>query len=154
MAGQAAGPLEKSGASQNCPQLYQGESGGLEPAMKPMAGQAGAPRGRGPSAEGPPLRGRSALTGGPVPPCAPIPPFGRERELKRPTGTFLPFGIAQPSGGDFNLRNGVEQIASQRGPPRPRSIFGHFLLIKKVATSASGFCLTNSQITNITHGTS
>ena len=30
-----------------------------------------------------------------------------------------------------------------RGPPR--SIFGHFLLIKKVATQASGFCLTNSQ---------
>ena len=30
-------------ASQNCPRLYQGESGGLEPAMKPMAGQAGAP---------------------------------------------------------------------------------------------------------------
>ena len=32
-----------------------------------------------------------------------------------------------------------------RGPPR--SIFGHFLLIKKVATSASGFCLTISQTT-------
>ena len=43
VAGQAAGPLEKPGDSQNCPQLYQGESGGLEPAMKPMAGQAGAP---------------------------------------------------------------------------------------------------------------
>ena len=43
VAGQAAGPLGKSFASQNCPQLYQGESGGLEPAMKPMAGQAGAP---------------------------------------------------------------------------------------------------------------
>ena len=43
VAGQAAGPLEKPGASQNCPQLYQGESGGLEPAMKPMAGQAAAP---------------------------------------------------------------------------------------------------------------
>ena len=47
--------------------------------------------------------------------------------------------------GEINLRNGVEQIASQRGPPRPRSIFGHFLLIKKVATSASDVCLTNSQ---------
>ena len=42
VAGQAAGPLGKPGASQNCPQLHQGESGGLEPAMKPMAGQAGA----------------------------------------------------------------------------------------------------------------
>ena len=30
-----------------------------------------------------------------------------------------------------------------RGPPR--SIFGHFLLIKKVATRGLGFCLTNSQ---------
>ena len=40
---QAAGPLGMPFASQNCPQLYQGESGGLEPAMKPMAGQAGAP---------------------------------------------------------------------------------------------------------------
>ena len=43
VAGQAAGPLEMPGASQDCPQLYQGESGGLEPAMKPMAGQAAAP---------------------------------------------------------------------------------------------------------------
>ena len=43
VAGQAAGPLGMPNASQNCPQLYQGESGGLEPAMKPMAGQAGAP---------------------------------------------------------------------------------------------------------------
>ena len=33
-------------------------------------------KGRGPSAEGPPLRGRSALTGGPVPPCAPLPSGG------------------------------------------------------------------------------
>ena len=43
VAGQAAGPLERTSAPQNCPRLYQGESGGLEPAMKPMAGQAGAP---------------------------------------------------------------------------------------------------------------
>ena len=43
VAGQAAGPLGKPSASQNCPRLYQGESGGLEPAMKPMAGQAAAP---------------------------------------------------------------------------------------------------------------
>ena len=42
VAGQAAGPLGKPGASQNCPQLYQGESGGLEPSTKPVAGQAGA----------------------------------------------------------------------------------------------------------------
>ena len=85
VAGQAAGPLEKPNASQNCPQLYQGESGGLEPAMKPMAGQAGA---------------------------HPAPPFASE---------------------------------GARGPPR--SIFGHFLLIKKVATQASDVCLTNSQTT-------
>ena len=38
-----------------------------------------------------------------------------------------------------------------RGPPR--SIFGHFLLIKKVATPASDVCLTNSQTTNTSHGT-
>ena len=38
-----------------------------------------------------------------------------------------------------------------RGPPR--SIFGHFLLIKKVATRGLGFCLTNSQTTNTFHGT-
>ena len=43
VAGQAAGPLGKLGASQNCPQLYQGESGGLEPSTKPVAGQAAAP---------------------------------------------------------------------------------------------------------------
>ena len=123
VAGQAAGPLERTSAPQNCPQPYQGESGGLEPAMKPMAGQAGAPRGRGPSAEGPPLRGRSALTGGPVPPCAPL-----------------------PSGGiSISAARRAKEIASLRGLPRPRSIFGHFLLIKKVATSASGFCLTFSQ---------
>ena len=76
VAGQAAGPLEKPVASQNCPRPYQGESGGLEPSTNLVAGQAAAPRGRGPSAEGPPLRGRSALTGGPVPPCAPLPSGG------------------------------------------------------------------------------
>ena len=43
VAGQAAGPLGMPGASQNCPRLYQGESGGLEPSTKPLAGQAGAP---------------------------------------------------------------------------------------------------------------
>ena len=72
VAGQAAGPLEKPGAPQNCPQPYQGESGGLEPAAKRAAGQAGAT------------------------PCTAC-----------------------------RLRGG-------RGPPR--SIFGHFLLIKKVAS--------------------
>ena len=35
------------------------------------------------------------------------------------------------------------RLRGGRGPPR--SIFGHFLLIKKVATRGSGFCLTNSQ---------
>ena len=73
VAGPAAGPLGKPGPLQNRPQLYQGESGGLEPAMKPVAGQAGAP-------------------------------------------------LAQPVA-----------LEGARGPPR--SIFGHFLLIKKVATS-------------------
>ena len=43
VAGQAAGPLGKPGALQNRPQLYQGESGGLEPAANQAAGQAGAP---------------------------------------------------------------------------------------------------------------
>ena len=43
VAGQAAGPLGKPGASQNCPRPYQGESGGLEPSTKPVAGQAAAP---------------------------------------------------------------------------------------------------------------
>ena len=57
----------------------------MEPAMKPMAGQAGAP-------------------------------------------------LAQPVA-----------LEGARGPPR--SIFGHFLLIKKVATQASDVCLTNSQTT-------
>ena len=37
------------------------------------------------------------------------------------------------------------RLRGVQGPPR--SIFGHFLLIKKVATPASGFCLTNSQTT-------
>ena len=103
---QAAGPLGKPFASQNCPPPYQGESGGLEPAMKPMAGQAGAPRGRGPSAEGPPLRGRSALTGGPVPPCAPL-----------------------PSGGDFNFRSPEgEGNCEPAGatPPQPATGRGRF----------------------------
>ena len=43
VAGQAAGPLGKPNASQNCPLPYQGESGGLEPSTKPVAGQAAAP---------------------------------------------------------------------------------------------------------------
>ena len=37
------------------------------------------------------------------------------------------------------------RLRGGRGPPR--SIFGHFLLIKKVATRGSGFCLTISQTT-------
>ena len=54
-------------------------------------------KGRGPSAEGPPLRGRSALTGGPVPPCAPL-----------------------PSGGiSISAARRAKEIASLRGPPRP-----------------------------------
>ena len=43
VAGWADGLLGMPGDSQNCPQLYQGESGGLEPSTKPVAGQAGAP---------------------------------------------------------------------------------------------------------------
>ena len=43
------------------------------------------------------------------------------------------------------------RLRGVQGPPW--SIFGHFLLIKKVATPASGFCLTFSQTTNIIHGT-
>ena len=42
-AGRADTPRWMAVASQNCPQLYQGESGGLEPSTKPGAGQAGAP---------------------------------------------------------------------------------------------------------------
>ena len=58
---------------------------------------SGGCKGRGPSAEGPPLRGRSALTGGPVPPCAPL-----------------------PSGGiSISAARRAEEIASLRGPPRP-----------------------------------
>ena len=84
---------------------------------------------------------------------------GRGARAEGLLGQARPFGAGRPSRGDqsphvppcppggINLRNGVEQIASQRGLPRPRSIFGHFLLIKKVATPASGFCLTISQTT-------
>ena len=42
-AGRADTPRWMPFASQNCPQLYQGESGGLEPSTKPVAGQAAAP---------------------------------------------------------------------------------------------------------------
>ena len=42
-AGRADTPRWMPFASQNCPRPYQGESEGLEPSMKPMAGQAGAP---------------------------------------------------------------------------------------------------------------
>ena len=67
----------------------------ISPMFKPVYGQLGTtfggppparpaelppPRGgrsgRGPAADGPPLRGRSALTGGPVPPGAPLPSGG------------------------------------------------------------------------------
>ena len=118
-------------ASQNCPQPYQGESGGLEPAMKPMAGQAGAPRGRGPSAEGPPLRGRSALTGGPVPPCAPL-----------------------PSGGDFNFRSptGEGNCAPAGATPPPVNLWP-LSFDQESGDLGPGRCLTSSQTTNTSHGT-
>ena len=45
----------------------------------------------------------------------------------------------------------VCRLRGVQGPPW--SIFGHFLLIKKVATPASDVCLTNSQTTNTSHGT-
>ena len=73
-------------------------------------------------------------------------PFGNPVGPRTFCGRSGPFGASRPSRGDqsphvppcppggINLRNGVEQIASQRGLPRPRSIFGHFLLIKKVAS--------------------
>ena len=44
VAGQAAGPLGKPGASQNCPQLYQGASGGPDSAANRAAGRADTPR--------------------------------------------------------------------------------------------------------------
>ena len=43
------------------------------------------------------------------------------------------------------------RLRGVQGPPW--SIFGHFLLIKKVATWASDVCLTISQTTNTSHGT-
>ena len=131
VAGQAAGPLEMPGASQNCPQLYQGESGGLEPSMKPMAGQAGAPRGRGPSAEGPPLRGRSALTGGPVPPCAPL-----------------------PSGGDFNFRSpkGEGNCAPAGATPPPVNLWP-LSFDQESGDTGLGLLPDNFSNRNIIHGT-
>ena len=70
-----------------------------------------------------------------------------------PSGQVGPHGGTSPPmcppalRGGINLRNEVKQIASQRGLPRPRSIFGHFLLMGKVATQASDVCLTISQTT-------
>ena len=67
-----------------------------------------------------------------------IPPFGREIELKRPTGTFLPSGpLTLPSVGNVALKappglSSRSGPASQRGPPRR-----HFLDQKKVAKESA-----------------
>ena len=95
----------------------------MEPAAKQAAGQAGAPRGRGPSAEGPPLRGKSALTGGPVPPCAPL-----------------------PSGGDFNFRSpkGEGNCAPAGATPPPVNLWP-LSFDQESGDLGPGRCLTNSQ---------
>ena len=111
-------------------------------------------KGRGPSAEGPPLRGRSALTGGPVPPCAPIPPFGRECELKRPTGTFLPFGTAQPSGGiSISAARRAKEIVCQRGLPRSPVNLWPLSFDQESGDPGVGLLPDKFSNRNITHGT-
>ena len=66
----------------------------------PRAGRqpsSGGCKGRGPSAEGPPLRGRSALTGGPVPPCAPLPSGGGNQFAQRSGANCEAAGPARPA---------------------------------------------------------
>ena len=78
-------------------------------------------------------------------------PFGAGRPSRGDQSPHVP--PCPPGGISISAARRAKEIVRLRGLPRPRSIFGHFLLIKKVATSASGFCLTISQITNIPHGT-
>ena len=72
-------------------------------------------------------------------------PFGASRPSRGDQSPHVP--PCPPGGISISAARRAKEIASLRGPPRPRSIFGHFLLIKKVATPASGFCLTISQTT-------
>ena len=83
-------------ASLSLPRESDKERPGSPPG--PRAGRqpsSGGCKGRGPSAEGPPLRGRSALTGGPVPPCAPL-PSGGNQFAQRSGANCEPAGATPP----------------------------------------------------------
>ena len=120
-------------ASLSLPRESDKERPGSPPG--PRAGRqpsSGGCKGRGPSAEGPPLRGRSALTGGPVPPCAPL-----------------------PSGGDFNFRSpkGEGNCAPAGATPPPVNLWP---LSVDQESGDLGVGLLPDKFSNlsITHGTS
>ena len=85
---------------------------------RPVAGWADAPL-PGPAAQG-----------------APILPGGERR-----------LGTGHETNGGPSRSPPAQSVALEGVQGPPWSIFGHFLLIKKVATWASGFCLTFSQTT-------
>ena len=111
-------------ASLSLPRESDKERPGSPP--DPRAGRqpsSGGCKGRGPSAEGPPLRGRSALTGGPVPPCAPL-PSGGNQFAKRSGANCEPAGATppQPATGrgrfwaDVSPLGRMQEISPPRGP--------------------------------------
>ena len=88
------------------------------------------------------------------PPCAPIPPCGRERELKRPTGTFLPFGTAQPSGGiSISAARRAKEIVCQRGLPRSPVNLWPLSFDQESGDPGVGLLPDKFSNRNMTHGT-
>ena len=108
-------------------------------------------------------RGKSLRRSGPSPPRGPVEARIRPR-IERQAGPTPPAGCPSLRRIAHSLTRGRAEawnrprnqwrakpeppcttcrLRGGRGPPR--SIFGHFLLIKKVATRGLGFCLTISQ---------
>ena len=94
-------------------------------------------KGRGPSAEGPPLRGKSALTGGPVPPCAPLPSGGisisaarrakeivSQRVLTRPGPPAVRGGVRASTGPRVGLALPGAQLQGGGRQPSPPAVRG------------------------------
>ena len=120
-------------------QSYQGASGGPDSAA--ISGRPG---------RHPPLEGcRPARGPGGLPGRSLSLSLGRESEARTSGPTGVIYLRENPAGQKRERRTNQRftKLSSRTKKPSAAAVFGHFLLIKKVATPASGFCLTISQIT-------
>ena len=137
----------------------------LTPVPRPLLLYVLALQGWRPCRLSPASRGKSLRRNGPSPPRGPVEARIRPR-IERQAGPTPPAGSPSLRRTAHSFTRGRAEAWNRprnqwRAKPEPPctacrlrgvqgppwSIFGHFLLIKKVATPASGFCLTISQTT-------